>query len=205
MPLRAPGAGMTRLATALAPDARARLARAMLTDVVSALVAARVDEVRVAADGDRASDAAHEAGATVVLDPSGSHDLDAVLRAAASDLRGEHVLVVPADLPRLRADDVRAVLETPADVVVAPTAAGGTGGLLRRPVGRIPTAYGPDSARRHRELAERAGASLAIVDRDGFHHDVDTWTDLAALHEVELGEETARVLPQLLGRAAAVV
>jgi len=38
-----------------------------------------------------------------------------------------------------------------------------------------------------------------LVDRDGINHDVDTFADLAALHDVELGAHTAAVLPVLLG------
>ena len=50
------------------------------------------------------------------------------------------------------------------------------------------------------ELARRAGVRSATVDRDGMFHDVDTFTDLAALHEVEVGAATAALLPRLLGR-----
>ncbi len=201
VPLRAPGTGKTRLSSVLDSAERAALATAMLADVAASLAAAGLDDVVVVAGGPASATAAAELGLAVSLDPPGVDHLDAALAAATWRLPDDrHVLVVAADLPRLRASDIRAVLAEDAEVVVAPTAAGGTGVLLRRPHGVIPTAFGPGSASRHSELARAAGHRVAIVDRDGIHHDVDTFTDLAALHEVELGAHTAGVLPRLLGR-----
>ena len=200
VPLRQPGAGKSRLARMLSPEARAELATAMLSDVVAALRASAVDEVVIAADGPAAARAAATTGARVVLDPPGTADLDTALAAAAVQVPADRdLLVVPADLPRLTGQDVDALLAAQQPVVVAPTAGGGTGGLLRRVGARIPTAYGPGSAARHVAAARHAGLQATTVERDGFHHDVDTWTDLVALHEVELGARTAQVLPSVLG------
>ena len=201
VPLRAPGVGKTRLATALSPEARAALAVAMLRDVVAALRQGGITEVVVAAGGPGAAEVAADLGLAAIADPPGGTGLDGALSAACERLGGDRdVLVVAADLPRISGGDVRALLDSDAEVVVAPTAAGGTGALLRRPVDVIPTAYGPGSAGRHLDLARRAGARAATVDRDGLFHDVDTFADLAALHEVELGAATAALLPRLLGR-----
>jgi 2-phospho-L-lactate/phosphoenolpyruvate guanylyltransferase len=201
VPLRSPGAGKTRLAAVLDQEQRAVLAGAMLGDVAHALDGSGVDEVLVAASGAAAAAAAAALGLGVVLDRPGRSGLDEVLADAMRVIGADRdLLVVAADLPKLTPDDVDAVLGTDREVVIAPTNAGGTGGLLRRPGTRIGTRYGPASATRHRELALAAGASVATVERDGFHHDVDTWTDLVALHEVEVGGVTAAVLPTMLGR-----
>ncbi len=203
VPLRSPGVGKTRLATALDPDQRALLTGAMLGDVTSALAGSGVDEVVVAAGGAAAAAAAAAIGVPVVSDAPGRLGLNRALADATRYVgAGQDVLVVTADLPRLTAEDVDAVLALDAEVVVAPTSAGGTGGLLRRPGGRIATRFGPGSAMRHRELALAAGCRMRTIERDGFWHDVDTWTDLVALHEVEVGAATAAVLPRVLGRAA---
>jgi 2-phospho-L-lactate/phosphoenolpyruvate guanylyltransferase len=201
VPLRTPGEGKSRLSTVLDPDQRAALAIAMLADVTAAVTAAGLAEVIVVAGGDRGAVAGVTLGLPVLVDPPGCRGLDEAL-AAATPRVGAHrdVLVVAADLPRLQPGDVRAVLHHDVEVVIAPTAAGGTGALLRRPAAVIGTAFGPGSAVAHRQLALAVGARCAHVDRDGFHHDVDTFTDLAALHEVELGVRTASILPGLLGR-----
>jgi 2-phospho-L-lactate/phosphoenolpyruvate guanylyltransferase len=204
VPFRAPGAGKTRLAPTLAPPARAVLARAMLTDVVAALAAAEVRDVIVAAGGAAAAAAARQLHVGVVTDRATDGGLDiAIANTLATRPDADEVLVVAADLPCLTAEDVRAVLASPAGVVIAPTAGGGTGGLLRRAGHHITTAYGRDSAARHRAAALAAGATVDTLHLDGFAHDVDTWADLVALHDVEVGAATAAVLPDLLLDAAA--
>ncbi len=201
VPLRAPGEGKSRLAAVLDREQRAALAVAMLADVTAAVSAAGLDEVVVVAGGSRGAAAGLSLGLPVLVDPPGCRGLDDALAAATQRVGARRdVLVVAADLPRLRSCDVRAILAPDAEVVIAPTAAGGTGALLRRPAAVIGTAFGPGSAVAHRMLALAAGASSAHVDRDGVHHDVDTFTDLAALHHVELGARTAAILPDLLGQ-----
>ncbi|MFW5933534.1 MAG: 2-phospho-L-lactate guanylyltransferase, partial [Actinomycetota bacterium] len=200
IPLRRPGAGKSRLAEVLSAAARARLATAMFGDVVAAARASSIDQVVAAADGPAAAEAASAAGAQAMLDPPDADGLNGVIAAALARVRADaDVLIVAAGLPRVTADDLEAVLATPAPVVIAATCGGGTGALLLRSGARLPTAYGPGSARRHREIAASMGLEVAEVDRDGLHYDVDTWTDLVALHAAELGPRTAGVLPTLLG------
>lgn len=202
VPLRT--GGKTRLAPVLAPSERAALAAAMLADVASALHAAGVARVVVAAQGPPAVTAGHALGLEVLRDAS-EGGLDQALRHAATRVGGsEGLLVAAADLPRLTAADVEQVLASPAAVVVAPTRDAGTGGLLRRPPGAIPTAYGPGSARAHLRLAADAGLRAEVVRAPGFAHDVDTLADLEQLPGGELGAATARVLAELgLPRRAA--
>lgn len=195
VPLRAPGAGKTRLAAWLSAEQRAALAGAMLADVCAALRASPVDEVVVVAGGEAAVAAASALGLAVIADPPGRSGLDAALQLAQRQLPSDvDLLVVTADLPCLQPDDVHAVLAADGEVVVAPTDDGGTGGLLRRPASAMPTAYGPASARRHVTEARRRGLTAATVRSPGFAVDVDTVTDLAALATRPLGPATAALL-----------
>lgn len=195
VPLRSPGRGKTRLADSLRPEHRAALAAAMFSDVIGALYEAPVDRILVAASGPEAVAAASALGVDAHVDPPWVTDLDGAIGAAAARLGTTHeLLVVAADLPRLTADDVVRVLTTDAEVVVAPTRDGGTGGLLRRPSDRIPTAYGPRSATRHRELAADAGATHAACHTAGFRDDVDIDADLAGLQRGPVGPATSKLL-----------
>lgn len=195
VPLRT--GGKTRLAPVLASSERAALAGAMLADVASALHAARVERVVVAAQGPPAIAAADALGLEVLPDAS-EGGLDQALRHAATRVgRSEGLLVAAADLPRLTAADVEQVLACPAAVVVAPTRDAGTGGLLRRPPDAIPTAYGPGSAQAHLRRAADAGLRGQVVSAPGFAHDVDTLADLEQLQRGPLGAATARVLAEL--------
>jgi 2-phospho-L-lactate/phosphoenolpyruvate guanylyltransferase len=198
VPLRSPGAGKTRLATRLSPEQRAALAGAMLADVCHALAGSGVDRLVVAAGGAAAVAAAAALGLEVLHDPPDAGGLDPALRAAAARLGPVGtLLVVTADLPRLTAEDVDAVLAADAEVVVAPTSDGGTGALLRRPPTAITTAYGPGSAGRHLRLAREAARRSAVVRRPGFAPDVDTWEDLRRLAVGPLGAATTAVLARL--------
>jgi 2-phospho-L-lactate guanylyltransferase len=198
VPLRSPGEGKSRLAPGLDQEARAALAGAMLADVLHALRDAGIERLVVAASGAPAAAAAAALGADVVLDDPGVHGLDVAIEQARRRVAPQgDLLVVQADLPALAVTDVEAVLAADAAVVVAPTDDGGTGALLRRPSGVMPTAYGPGSARAHRRLARREGLVAATLECPGFRHDVDTWADLTTLEPGDVGPATAAFLGRL--------
>lgn len=202
VPLRT--GGKTRLAPALRPEERSALAGAMLADVAHALHAAGLEHVVVAAQGPAAEAAAGALGLPLVADPQGRGLDRALLHAAARLTPTAGLLVVAADLPRLSADDVRALLAVAAPVVVAPTHDGGTGGLLRRPPDVIATAYGPGSADAHGRLAADAGVEASTLEAEGFARDVDTLADLGGLAHGPLGPATAEVVERFgLTRRAA--
>jgi 2-phospho-L-lactate/phosphoenolpyruvate guanylyltransferase len=205
VPLRDPGLGKTRLRGVLSSERRAALAGAMLADVVAALRDADVAQITVAAGGHAAAAAASALGVDVSLDPPGTRGLDGALAAAAQRLgHACELLVVAADLPELTGEDVLRVLRADAEVVVAPTQGGGTGGLVRRPGDRIVTGYGANSAARHLAFAEAAGASAATVRTAGFLADVDTEDDLARLNARRpLGPATTRLLDRWSARVGA--
>lgn len=194
VPLRT--GGKSRLGAALDAPSRAGLVLAMLDDVLAALHAAGVLDVRVLASGDEALAAAHARGLPAVPDPPSSGDgaagdallrraVDAGLAAVPSD---RDRLVVAGDLPLLSAAEVTMVLDVASDVVVVPTSGGGTA-LLRLAPGvdlgpQQGTRYGPGSAEAHVKLARRAGRTVTLLELPGAHHDVDSAADLAALHRL---------------------
>jgi 2-phospho-L-lactate guanylyltransferase len=195
VPVRSPGVGKTRLSRELSPDERAALSAAMLADVTGALRGSRVDRVVVAASGAAAGTAAARLELDVLLDPTGTRSLDGALDAARARLGPVGaLLIVMADLPRLTAADVDALLDTDTEVAIAGTHDGGTGGLLRRPPTAIETAYGTGSAERHHDLARAAGTSVRSLRLPGFRHDVDTWADLGLLVRDRVGPATAGFL-----------
>ena len=189
VPLRT--GGKSRLGVALPAVARDALVLAMLDDVVAALRGAGIDDVRVLAGSATAAAAADARGLASMPDPASDGASahvggDAPLRAAVDAALGDLPLttvrvVVAADLPRLSAAEVAAVLADPADVAIAPTAGGGTA-LLRLAAGvSLPARYGPGSAGAHARAAEEAGRSVSMLDLPGARHDVDATDDLAAL------------------------
>ncbi len=198
--------GKTRLGGELGPKERADLALAMLADVAAALRSAPLDEIVVAASGVQTALSVARLGLDAILDPPGGGGLDAALDSACRRFGADvTLLVVAADLPRLRSDDVAAVVGRPEPVVVAPTSDGGTAALLRRPPLAIPSAYGAGSAARHLRLASDRGLAVATVDRAALRHDIDTWEDLQALAHGHVGGATASFLERLGPRLEAVI
>ena len=178
IPLKALADAKGRLSGVLdAPERRALVAW-MAGRVISACQACElIGEVLVVAGDDEGAALAVTAGASafVVQEPGLLAALEAAdLRAAGADA----TIIVAADLPAATAQELaEVILAAPAQgptVVIAPTDDGGTGALLRRPSSVIPTAYGPDSAARHIQLAAAAGIAAVVVRRPGLSADVDT-------------------------------
>lgn len=91
------------------------------------------------------------------------------------------VLILPADLPWLAAEDITAVLAAGGGrkgVTLAPCMDGGTGALLLSPPDAIPPSFGPGSFARHARLARDRGVAMRVVRRNGLARDLDTPADL---------------------------
>ena len=119
------------------------------------------------------------------------HDDGAGLSAAfeLARTRGRAALArefvfLPADLPRLRAADVDALVLAGrgARIAIAPDRRGtGTNGLYLPAALDFPCQFGVESRARHEAEARRCGIEPAIVIRRGLAHDLDTPADLRSL------------------------
>lgn len=191
--------GKTRLRRDL-PDAFcSALAEAMFHDVVTALGASDVTAT-VGLIHDRCGiPAVRNAGVEWLIEPSDTSGLNGAVAWACASLPAERVLVLPADLPLLKPEDVNALLKFDEDVIVAPTFDGGTGGLLLRPPTAIRPSFGTDSARRHLGEAFAAGLAGATYWSSGFDVDVDDVSSLAGAIEAGPGQHTLDLLYSIAG------
>ena len=113
-------------------------------------------------------------------------DLNQALRQAADfpQLTGG-LLAISADLPRLTADDLHAMLAEPAAVTIAPDRQGkGTNALLTTPAACIPYCFGENSFALHCAEAARKNLTPRIISRSGLAFDLDTPEDLRAHPEL---------------------
>jgi 2-phospho-L-lactate/phosphoenolpyruvate guanylyltransferase len=172
VPFRAENA-KRRLAPLL-EDMRARVAEAMLGDVLAA--SRGVGRTLVAREGKQ--------GEAVV--------------AALRGLESGPVLVVNADLPCAQTRDLLALLGAlPEDGLALVAAEDGTTNALALATPRLfAPLYGPGSADRFRGRAARLGAPAATAEIPNLADDVDTVADLERL-EGRLGPLTAAALDQL--------
>lgn len=180
----------SRLRSILDPEARAELALRMMDRVLSALRGADVDDVCVVSPNRTVLELASEQGVTPLVQES--RGLNPALvqgRRWAVEGGASAVLVLPADLPLLEPDDVRALLKEVGGglpVTIAPDEArAGTNALLLRPPDALSFLFGPDSFEEHLRAARERGLGVRVVERPGLAFDLDTGGDLARLSQPE--------------------
>ncbi|MCK5429334.1 MAG: 2-phospho-L-lactate guanylyltransferase [Anaerolineales bacterium] len=190
--------GKSRLAHVLSQEERADLNRNLLVHTIDTLTAIpEIEQVLVVSRDQAALALAREHGARTVQE-NGAPQLNIALARAtvvAKNYVARGVLIVPADLPLISPEDVRAMLErvqSPPVVVVAPDRhRQGTNALLVCPVGLIEYEFGPDSFQRHCDLAQQAGARLEICELPSLALDVDLPEDLDLVEsELSMGYES---------------
>lgn len=175
IPVRGFGTGKARLASALEPEARSRLARALAEHVAATVADAGHLPLVVTADPEVAGWAASN-GFAPLPDPGRGLDEAAAVGVTWALEADSPWLVLHADLPLLRTADIAAAAAPLDDgrPVLAPSADGGTSAIGAR--GEFGFAYGPASF--HRHLA-RLGAPT-VVTRPGLALDVDSPVDIDA-------------------------
>ncbi|WP_245677711.1 2-phospho-L-lactate guanylyltransferase [Nocardia acidivorans] len=191
----------SRLADRLRPQDRPRLVLAMLTDTVSAAVAAvGIASVTVVTPDPTVSELVRGLGARVQPEPAVPGGLNAALAAGAEAIRAAHgpvdLLALQADLPALRARELTDMLTVAGyrRSVVADHEGSGTVALLvRDPAAALNPMFGPDSARRH--IA--AGAVELLGDWPGLRQDVDTAADLDRAADLGVGVATGTLLSEI--------
>jgi 2-phospho-L-lactate guanylyltransferase len=167
-----------RLAPALNPAERARLAEDMFLHVfemasafigaANVLVISRLTDVLAIAD----------ARGAVTIAEREPYDLNSALLQAASvaQRRGaSRVLALASDLPLLQKSDL-AEMAQHACAIAPDRHNRGTNALLWPAM--LPFAFGNDSFARHLTIADQAGISMQVVRRPGLARDVDVPEDL---------------------------
>ena len=175
----------SRLSTVLLPEQRYELAQAMFRHVVAvATTVQNITGVLVISRDTKALAIAREMGAKTIQESAFSDLNPALMRATmiVKSWRADAVLILPADLPFVNAEDIRAIVQLGQNrsIVIATDNMGdGTNALLVRPPGLIPYAYGPGSYRRHCDSADRAGVSVHSYQSERLALDIDVPEDLA--------------------------
>ncbi len=180
----------SRLEPILDPGARAGLTLYMMGRVVSAISGAGVENVCVVSPDRLVLAEATERGATPLLQES--RGLNPALeegRRWAMERGGSSLLVLPADLPLIDAEDVSAVLESvggaPSMAISPDGAHSGTNALLLRPPDVLPFVFGPGSYGAHLRVARERGLNVRVCELPHLAFDLDTAEDLTRLNEKE--------------------
>lgn len=190
VPVKSFASAKQRLASLLSADERAGLARAMLQDVLDALVRSPcvAGTLVVTSDAEAAAIAIH-AGASVVPDTPHGGLVPAVRVAAGllASARCAGMLVVPADVPLITPADVELIAlghrASPAVTLVRARSDGGTNALASSPPGALPICFGPESCDRHRVASLAEGIEPRLLSLPRLACDIDRPEDL--LHFME--------------------
>ena len=209
VPVKALTASKSRLWPHLGHEGALRLTIAMLGDVLEALLSVReLGRVAVVTPDPEVAEAARDAGAGAFLRPDPG--LNAAIQSASADLAPDPargLLVVLGDVAGVDAPAISRLLRALEEqggqgAVLAPSSDGGTSALLRAPANCIPESFGPSSAKRHRDLAARAGVPYREIALPSLAIDIDEPDDLERfLHSASGGKRTRHLLRELAERA----
>lgn len=188
-----------RLAGVLDQHERGELALAMLVDVIAACnESGCFDTVNVISDDSEVFWQARELGARALAEPATLSGLNESLtfgqRYLARRVAVSELVILPADVPLIRAGDVRAIVDAlagdTARCVLVRSRDNGTNTLALRPPEAIPMQFGIDSADAHRRGAEAAAVDVIELELERVAFDVDSEADLAALPSLPVGGAT---------------
>lgn len=175
----------SRLSQVLTSEQRAKLAETMFRRTLKVVIdVPQVSGVLVISRDSYVLSIARELGAKTVQE-SGSPELNSALMRATrvlSSWRAEAVLILPADLPLIDAEDIRTIIQKGhkqnSIVIATDRNEDGTNALFVRPPGLFSYAYGKDSFSRHIQLAKLAGADVTVYESERMILDIDTPEDL---------------------------
>ncbi len=182
-------AAKQRLAPALAPEERRRLALANAERAVRAALAA--GPTLVVAGGEEAAAVARRLGAEVVVEAApGGQNQAARTGIEAVRARGAGAaLLLSSDLPLVTAEALETVIGAaapggPAAVAAAAAGRGGTNALYLRPPDVIGLHFGDDSLARFEHDARERGVPLTVLSLPELALDLDEPGDLQALERL---------------------
>ncbi|HWP85584.1 MAG TPA: 2-phospho-L-lactate guanylyltransferase [Terriglobia bacterium] len=198
-----------RLAAALSPLRRERLARAMFEDVWETLreSAGRYRLLVVTAEP-FVIERCQRQGVPVLVERESRGHSDAVAAATPWAMRqgASSLLSLAIDTPAITAQEISSIAERSQDysVIVVPSADGsGTNALLRTPPDAIAPRFGPGSCALHVAEARSKQRSCLVHAVASFAADIDTPEDAERFLALRRGKRTAALLRRWLKDAPA--
>jgi len=197
-----------RLAPFLQPHERRVLARAMLTDTLTACAQVTgLDGVGVVTCDRDVAEVASALGAEVLWEPQAQgHSQAVAFGVQVCRQRGiTAMLTLPGDLPLLTATDIEAIIAPPdpwVPVVLVPNRDDlGTNAIVLSPPDCLTLAFGHDSFQRHLRLAAERHLEVEIRRLPRVALDIDEPGDLALFAAQQVSCHSSQVLATLDLRA----
>ncbi len=203
IPFKAKGR-KSRLSRVLTAAERRIFAETMLLDVLAAVRSAGLlSTCFVVSSAHGVLSLAEESGATGLAEPSDQGVNSAVGWAVAKLREVDEFMVVPADLPILRGQDIRNALSLGSlvDRVISPSKSfDGTNLFLFSGKDAVTFSYDSNSFWNHVGGTARGGLSLAVYCGKGVLFDVDSAEDFRALADVRINTPSVAFAKKALAR-----
>jgi 2-phospho-L-lactate guanylyltransferase len=201
-----------RLSRLLGAADRENLAEAMFRDVLREVTRARgLEATFVVTGNERVAEIAAALGAQVIREPAETGETGAVdfARVNLKRMGHEAVLILPGDMPLVRASDIEQVLAQVPDGATAPFALLvpshdrlGTNALLLAPPDVIKLRFGYDSFSYHMSQVSALGLPLRFFENEAIGLDIDEPQDLRRFLAVGRDDsETYRLASGLVAQA----
>jgi 2-phospho-L-lactate guanylyltransferase len=188
----------TRLSPTLTSDERGNLLKSMLKDVIK-ILKNTVDTVLIISSDKDVLRFVNNLN-VLSLEEEGDKDLNSALIQAMDYCTNNcsRVLIIPSDIPLIKENHVKEILNMgeEMDVVIAPAKGGGTNALLC-PIQGIKMKFGDCSFFEHLKEAENNSFSCSIYDSFYLSLDVNTAEDLGEIILHGRGTETRNFLKEL--------
>ena len=192
VPIKPLRRGKSRLASVLSDEDREQLNQTLLIKTIQCLKEIdQIDQILIVSYDPFALTISRDYGVRTIQE-SRHTNINKALRKgtmAANAFNVSSVLILPADLPMIVADDIRNLLGksgNPPEIVITPDRRmNGTNALFINPVGILDYDFGLWSFRKHIEQAERKNISVEIYNNDRLSFDLDMPEDLDYLKENE--------------------
>ncbi len=206
VPVKNLGISKRRLSSVFTPQERKMLTLAMLEDVLGALKESVVDKILVVGEDPQVRQITEKQDATYLsttqteLNPAIDEAIALCVKQDASS-----ILVLPADIPLILAQDINRIMELAAKdraVVLSPSANWGTNALYQSPPNLIPACFGPKSFLAHIREAYGRGISVRLHFSKGLSADIDSAEDLRKLFEIGNKTKCKRTLEQITVNSA---
>ncbi|MCW4022414.1 MAG: 2-phospho-L-lactate guanylyltransferase [Candidatus Bathyarchaeota archaeon] len=190
-----------RLSGVLTPKQRQKLTLAMLKDVITATKSSMINHIVVVGSDPTIEDLTKDFDVTYLQEKS--PNLNSSLKQATQWSIKNHaktVLILPADIPLITANDINQILKLGADspsLVIVSSHNNGTNALLQNPPNIISPRFGPNSFQKHQTEATEKGVSPIIYESDSVALDIDSTEDLDILLKTENQTTTKAVLAEI--------
>jgi len=188
-----------RMAHLLSVQERKILVLRMLNDVLGVLKQVHDVQVCVIGVDDEVKSMARRFNFTFFGEKAeaGLNEAISTCLASLSLKKEDTALVLPADIPLIKVEDVTSILHLKGefDVVVCPSKdLTGTNALLLRLPPAIQPMFGIDSFKKHVEASSSRNLRIKILRIDSIARDVDSVTDLESVLEVSRETNTSRFI-----------